>query len=296
MENGQPALAAAARFISVEDGFNIKRPELAPHCFDAERARALEAPTSTGVVPLDRSDLLLTPYPATSPLLLASFVCIRAGDAMTTRPKASGEIYYVVRGDGRTIQEGRTLAWGPGDIFCLPGGVDVTHRADGDCVLFSVTDEPMLAFAKVRPERPADAPIGIVHYPASMIAAELQALCERHLDADTAGRALFLTSRKMETERTCLPSLTLTLNAVKPGEAQRPHKHNAAAIVFIIKGGSCHSTIGDRSFAWREHSVLLTPPNAVHAHRNTGDKTAVSLIVQDGGLHYHCRTMGFEFA
>jgi hypothetical protein len=31
--------------------------------------------------------------------------------------------------------------------------------------------------------------------------------------------------------------------------------------------------------------------------RKTGvDEQMVCLIVQDGGLHYHCRTMGFEFA
>ena len=42
--------------------------------------------------------------------------------------------------------------------------------------------------------------------------------------------------------------------------------------------------------------MLLTPPNAVHSHRNDGTHTSVALIVQDGGLHYHCRTMGFAFA
>lgn len=286
-----------ARFISVEEGFNIKRPELAPCSFDAERDRALSSQEPSGFILLDKSDLLLTPLPATSPLLLAKFLRIREGDSVETALKASGEIYYVIRGQGETVQNGAAFAWGPGDIFCLPGGQETLHRSvAGDCVLYSVTDEPLLAFEKVAPAALAEAPIEAVHYPAGLIATQLAALYKRELDEETPGRALFLTSARMESERTCLPSLTLTLNAVLPGESQRPHKHNAAAIVLITKEGSCHSVIGDEQLPWTRSSVLLTPPNAVHSHLNDGEETAVALIVQDGGLHYHCRTMGFEFA
>lgn len=289
--------ASRARFISVEEGFNIKRPELAPTSFDAERDRALSPEEPTGFILLDKSEVLGTSFPATSPLLLAKFLRIREGEAVEAQLKASGEIYHVVCGQGRTSQNGATLNWGPGDIFCLPGGLETEHRSlEGDCVLYSVTDEPMIAFERVVPAARAEAPIEAVHYPAEMIAAELAALYERELDDETPGRALFLTSDRMAAERTCLPSLTLTLNAVLPGESQRSHKHNAAAIVFITKEGSCHSVIGGQILPWTQSSVLLTPSNVPHSHLNDGGETAVALIVQDGGLHYHCRTMGFEFA
>jgi hypothetical protein len=39
----------------------------------------------------------------------------------------------------------------------------------------------------------------------------------------------------------------------------------------------------------------VTPPGAPHSHHNDGDRRALFLIVQDGGLHYHARTMGFSF-
>jgi hypothetical protein len=35
---------------------------------------------------------------------------------------------------------------------------------------------------------------------------------------------------------------------------------------------------------------------SVHSHHNGGNEQAMFLIVQDGGLFYHARTMGFEFA
>jgi quercetin dioxygenase-like cupin family protein len=38
---------------------------------------------------------------------------------------------------------------------------------------------------------------------------------------------------------------------------------------------------------------MITPPGAPHSHHNEGDELALFLIVQDGGLHDHTRTMGF---
>jgi gentisate 1,2-dioxygenase len=117
----------------------------------------------------------------------------------------------------------------------------------------------MLAFAGLQPRPLADAPLEAVHYPAEMIKRELAALYRRSLAPDTPGRALFLTSHKMEGSRTCTPALTLTLNAVLPGESQPPHRHNAAALVFIIKGGPVRSLIDGQLLPWDEASVLLTP-------------------------------------
>lgn len=41
-------------------------------------------------------------------------------------------------------------------------------------------------------------------------------------------------------------------------------------------------------------SIMITPPADTHSHHNDGDHLARFLIVQDGGLHYHTRTMGFS--
>lgn len=290
-------LAHRARFISVEDGFDIRRPALEPCSFDAELRRARDRAAATGRIDLDRSPRLGTPWPATSPLMLAGYARIRRGERLAGAAAATAEIHCVVQGRGRTSRPDVCFDWGPGDVFCLPGGVETAHEAlDGDCVLFSVTDAPMLAFAGLRPPPAAESPIEPVHYTADVIAAQLEALYARTLAPDTPGRALFLTSTRMAANRTCTPSLTLTLNAVLPGEAQPPHRHNAAAIVLITRAGSCRSRIGDAEFPWDHAAALLTPPNAVHSHRNDGDEIAVALIIQDGGLHYHCRTMGFAFA
>jgi len=47
---------------------------------------------------------------------------------------------------------------------------------------------------------------------------------------------------------------------------------------------------------WSPWATTITPPVSVHSHHNGGNSRAMFLIVQDGGLYYHTRAMGFEFA
>ncbi len=295
--------ASRARFVPVERGFNIKRPELEPRAFVAEAERAFDPGTPTGFLPLDLAALLGTAWPATTPFMLARYARIRAGETLDCRLKASGELWAVLQGDGALVRDDEELDWVAGDLLALPGGVAARWRAASDAVLWLVTDEPALAFQGLRPEELASAPIETTHYRAEAIAAELGRLYERPMGPEVAGRALFMASQRTEALGTCLPALTLTLNAVRPGEAQRPHRHNAAALMLSLREAACASTIGGRRFAWTRHVTLLTPPGALHEHRNaevpnaaTEDDIALALIVQDGGLYYYGRTMGFAFA
>ena len=186
----------------------------------------------------------------------------------------------------------------------MPGGVPSVWHADEDTVLWVATDEPILAFEGVRPEDGHLARIETTHFRACDIERELRSLYVRAMTPDVPGRALFMTTARTEALGTCLPSMTLTFNAVRPGEAQRPHRHNAAAIVLALREAKCASTIGGKRFPWTRYVTLLTPAGAVHGHRNEGaaegevdeHDIALALIVQDGGLYYYGRTMGFALA
>jgi len=285
------------RYLSVEDGFNIKRPPIVPRVFLEEHRRAFAPETPTGLVPLDQGGLLELDFPATLPLILARYLRIRAGERVKTRLEASGEIYVVLMGTGATEWNEGVIAWSAGDVFVLPGGDERCHRAEGeDAVLYVATNEPLLAFERLRPPRGQRRPILPTQYTSASLEQEVRRLSLRTIGDAIAGRAVNLSSAAMEARRTCLPSLTVTLNLVLPGEAQRPHLHNAGALVLILKGSGCFSVIDGERFTWQDHTVLLTPPLAVHSHRNNGVEPALAVIVQDGGLYYHCRTMGFAFA
>jgi gentisate 1,2-dioxygenase len=289
-----------ARFVPVEEGFNIRRPALAPRAFLAERDLAFDTAGPSAAIPLDSSAALGTPQPATTPLLLASYLRIRPGEVLRTRPYATGEIHVALQGAGATTKADDRIPWQQGDVFLLPGGIAPTiHVAGGaePAVLYSVCDEPALRFLGAAPPRAGEAAVEATLWQVNVVRAELEELRARELLADAPGRAVNLSSARMASLATCLPSMTMTYNAIPPGDRQRPHRHNAAALVLVLEqGGSC-STINDTIIPWSRHAVLLTPAGAVHDHANgPDDPWALALIAQDGGLHYHARTMGFAFA
>lgn len=285
-----------ARYHSSADGFNIARPAVTPRTFVAERDAAFDGSAATGLVALDAGAELGLPSPATTPLILARYARIRAGEKLSTRFAASGEIYYVITGEGETRGDDGAIAWTAGDVFCLPGGGAASHAALGiDSVLWVVTDEPQLAFMHVRPPAPAQAAIEPVHYPGAEILRELEAIYALPPEKSATGKAVTFSSRARASEHTVLPAFTLAMNSLPPGESQRPHHHNAVAVTLIVRGDGCHSMVGGQRIDWQRYATMITPPAAPHSHHNTGAERALFLIVQDGGLHYHTRTMGFGF-
>ena len=223
--------AERARYVPVEKGFNIKRPPIEPQAFTAEMSRAFADDAPTGFIAARprrrrsaptmprrrRSCWRATPAFAkasgsTTPLPPAA----RCGPSCAARERC-GAAARRSSGARRTCSRCRAASPRPG-------------RPSEDAVLWVATDEPTLAFAGrtargrgARTDR-GDALSGGRHRPRTAYALR---------PADGAGhaRAAPCSWRRERTEGlgTCLPSMTLTLNAVRPGEAQRPHRHNAAA-------------------------------------------------------------------
>jgi gentisate 1,2-dioxygenase len=291
--------AANARYLSSLDGFNIKRPAIPAAVFVAERDRALDPRTPTGLVALDLADRLGLPYPATTPLVLARYARIRSGERLATELRASTEFYYALQGSGRTRFGPRgqeTIDWSPGDVFCLPGGGAVEHTAGpADAVVWMVTNEPQLAHERCRPPAADDPPFRAVHYPAEEIRRRLLGVYLDPRGAQMSGKSVNFGSAALEQDRTTAPTLMLAMNSLLPGEAQRAHRHNAVAVTLVVAGDRCYSRIDGERVDWEPDAVMITPPTQLHSHHNDGDRLALFLIVQDGGLYYHCRTMGFSF-
>ncbi len=248
------------------------------------------------MITCDSSKELACDFPATSPLVLAHYAKIRAGETLTTDFAASGVIAYVIEGGATTRCGTETAAWNAGDLLILPGGVPATHEAAGDAVLWIVTNEPLLAFEKLRPPAPGTAPTELVHYRADEIARQIELIYDIGRGEDIAGSALIFSAERQEASRNILPTLTVAMNSLPGGAVQRPHRHNSVAVSLIIRGDRCFSVIDGKRKDWAPRATTVTPPGAVHSHHNGGNSQALFLIVQDGGLFYHTRTTGFEFA
>ena len=288
---------ARGRFFNTGNAFNVQLPRVPDHIFTAEPLRAMDPATPTGLIACDLSQELACPFPATSPLVLARYARIRSGETLETDFAASGVICYVITGSGATAGGGATLNWTTGGLFVLPGGVPFAHTAGGaDAVLWIVTNEPQLAFEHLRPPAEGDAPTEIVHFTADEIARQIKQIYSVGRNEGIAGSALIFSSAGQEASRNILPTLTLAMNSLPGGKVQRPHRHNAVAISLIIKGDRCYSLMDGKRKDWAPWATSVTPPVSVHSHHNGGNEQAMFLIVQDGGIFYHTRAMGFEFA
>ena len=286
---------ARARYFNTANAFDMKLPPVPDAVFTEEPARALDPAAPTGFTACDISAELACAFPATSPLVLARYARIRAGETLTADFNATGVLAYVIRGRGKVASTGEALRWAAGDLMLLPGGEAHPWAADEDAVLWLVTNEPQLAFDHARAPGPGMAPTDPVHYPAAEIAEQVDLLMRTGRGEEIPGSALIFSAERQEATRNALPTLTCAMNALEPGQSQRPHRHNSVAVSLVIQGEGCYSVVDGRRKDWAPWATTITPPVSSHSHHNEGPQRAMFLIVQDGGIFYHARAMGFEF-
>lgn len=290
----------AARFVERENYYLQAQPDFAAHAFIDEMRTAFDPQAPTGFTMLDYRAALDCEWPATTPVMLARYAKLRRGETLTSELAAGGETYYVIAGAGVSCNRGDTIKWRQGDVFCFGGGAATRHVAgDEDCLLWVVTDEPLMAFLGVRALDTRAYVASAPHYPAAAIADALaEAQCREVAKGSASnGNAAFIFSSQAGMARRCLPfpALMLALNSLVACSSQRPHRHNSAALTLVLAGERCHSMIDGTRHDWLPHAAIVTPPGQLHSHHNHGAGVARVLIAQDSGVHYYLRSAGFSY-
>jgi len=270
----------------------------------AEFPAELHEQGPTRVIPLDLSRRLGCLGPATSPSLCANFLHIRPGESIRVRPNASSQLYFVMRGRGRTQFEGRTIPWGTGDFLTLPAHAEALHEADEDAAFYWVHDEPMLRYLGARAESPTFRP---TLYRAEEAKAEL-AKAAADPEAQRRSRiSVLLANRACDQTLTATPTLWAMLGILPAGDVQVPHRHQSVALDLIIEcKPGCYTLVGkeldDRGriidperVDWKPASAFVTPPGLWHAHYNESGVPAYLLPIQDAGLQTYLRTLDIRF-
>ncbi|PIK69937.1 hypothetical protein CS379_27230, partial [Methylobacterium frigidaeris] len=93
---------ARARYFNSGNAFNIKLPPVPGRVFRDEAARALAPDAPTGFLACDQSDAMASPFPATTPLMLARYATIAAGERLACDLAATGSVWFVIAGTGET--------------------------------------------------------------------------------------------------------------------------------------------------------------------------------------------------
>jgi gentisate 1,2-dioxygenase len=280
----------------------------------------LHQDAGTRLIPLDLSGALGVPYPATSPALLAAFVSIEPGGQLATSPEATTELFYCLRGHGRTEFErpsvpgdaqgpsmtGGTIHWGQGDFVTLPAGCTCRHisRPDTGSLLYRVTDAPLLAHLGVTPAQARFAP---THYPAAISLARL-AEVEAHPDAANRSRVSILLGTAAQPQTLTVSHTLWAMLGVLPADrVQLPHRHQSVALDLITDcAPGCYTLLGsqidDRGdivdpfrVEWLSGGAFVTPPGLWHSHHNESGRAAHLVPIQDAGLHTYLRSLDIRF-
>jgi gentisate 1,2-dioxygenase len=286
---------ARARFYAPEVAFDRPIPKVPAAVFAAERDQAFDPSAPTGLVALDQAPALGCAWPATTPTMLARYLVIAAGETLEHQFAATGEVYYVLRGAGRTVCDGETVGWGAGDVFCLPGAVPARHQASARAVLLSVTNEPELAYLRAEPDAASRGAIQPTLFPAQETAQHLRGVHGRNGEQRSAGKSVVFLTELMEARRLTTPTLLAAVNSLEPGGDQRPHRHSSAALTLSIAGEGVYSMVDGVRVDWAPDVLIVTPPGALHSHHNPGREMMRSFVVQDTGLHSELRTTNFAW-
>ncbi|MDW5593434.1 cupin domain-containing protein [Conexibacter stalactiti] len=155
----QPMASAARRAGTLQPllAEDHPAPTLVWKLADAERALAELADAEGN--PFD--DLILEYRdPATNasalPTMSAYIQQLRPATATRSHRHTASTVYHVIRGEGRSVIDGRAFDWAPGDTFVVPTWALHSHETADGALLFSFSDAPALRALGLLRER-ADA-------------------------------------------------------------------------------------------------------------------------------------------
>jgi len=255
----------------------------------------------TRIIPFDLSNTLQTSYPATSPNLMANFLKINVNDTLKTQVEATSQLFFVIRGRGKTQMSFGTIEWKEGDLFTLPSVESVLHTALDDTAIYWVHDEPLLNYLGVKPKVARFEP---VLYTKERLNSELNAIREEAAGRNRTG--ILLSHPNFKFTKTITQTLWSLYNVLPAGVVQKPHRHNSIALDYCVSASeNTYTLIGKEidennniinpvKAMWSPGSVFITPPGWWHSHHNESDMDAIVLPIQDAGLVMNMQILDFN--
>jgi len=268
----------------------------------------LHADGPTRIIPLDNAARLQCPGPASSPGLLASFVRIRPGEAIATDANATSQLFFVIRGAGvsrPTADQGTAIPWEAGDLFTVPAGSPLEHRATADAALYQVHDEPLLRYLGVTADEKRFSP---TLYPRTAIREALEAIVADPTSARANRLSVLLGNEAFPQTLTVTHVIWAMFGRLPVGALQAPHRHQSVALDLVVDAHpGCYTLVGrslgpdgrirdPQRVEWRAGSAFVTPPGLWHSHHNESGHPAHILPIQDAGLHTYLRTLNILFS
>jgi len=261
-----------------------------------------------GIYPFDLSKELGSKGPASSPNLLSGYIIITAKETVITKPIATSQLFFVIRGHGETLSKYGRLSWKEGDLFTIPGDIECHHESGmHESSLYFVHDAPLVRYLGVKPTRDSFKP---TFYSKEYLMTEMQKVIKSDESKPKNRMGIILGNERPITvqNRTITPVLWVILDVIPPGKVQPAHRHNSVALDFCISASKgAYTLLGQElddkgnikdpvRVEWETGSIFITPPGWWHEHHNDSNTEAWVLPVQDAGLYTHQRVLDIRFA
>jgi len=256
----------------------------------------------TRIIPFDLSEQLQTDYQVTSPNLMASYIKISAGEMLRTDAAVTSQMFYVIRGAGRTQMKYGTIEWKQGDLFTLPSVPDALHTANEDTAFYWVHDGPLLNYLGVQPARERFHP---VLYTKEKLCGELAEIRKKAEGKNRTG--FLLANPNFPQTMTLTHTLWALYNVLPAGVVKKAHRHNSIALDFCVNAGpDTYTLIGKEidengqiinpiKAMWTPGSAFITPPGWWHSHHNESGQDAIVLPIQDAGIIMNMQVLDFQY-
>jgi len=254
------------------------------------------------VIPIDLSKNLEINYPATTPNLIANFIKISNGDAVTTEVQATSQLFYVIRGKGRTQFENGSIEWSEGDLFTISADQQCLHTSEADSALYWVSDAPLLNYLGVAPNQKRFEP---VLYSKEFLTQELEKTRAQGTGRNRTG--ILLSNPNFPKTMTITQTLWALYNVLPAGIVQKAHRHNSVALDYCVSAGPNTYTLIAKDIdengnlinpvkaMWEPGAMFITPPGWWHSHHNDSNEDAIVLPIQDAGLIMNMQVLDFDF-
>ena len=82
------------------------------------------------------------------PTMMLTVERLPAGQKTRRQRSTANRVFVVMAGTGQTLVDGKSMLWQPGDTLVVPTWMRFEHVAASDAVLFAMSDEPLMRFAK----------------------------------------------------------------------------------------------------------------------------------------------------
>ena len=301
------ALTAPARFHDYRTASNPLAGGLIGAIPLVEFPAELHASGPTRIVALDNATALRCPGPATSPGLLASFLRIEAGGSLATDVDATSQLFFVIRGAGRSrlAADGLEIPWQAGDLFTAPARSALEHHATADAALYQVHDGPLLRYLGVTAGERRFTP---TLYQRAAMTSALEAIVADPASARANRLSVLLGNEAFPQTLTVTHVIWAMFGRLPVGALQAPHRHQSVALDLVVDARpGCYTLVGaslgpdgrirdPQRVEWRPGSAFVTPPGLWHSHHNESGHPAHILPIQDAGLHTFLRTLNILFS